>query len=302
MTFDDAAVQAIDAALDKCGGRARRLGPARWQVALANGRPLDVAASADASREWLTLDAALGPLGDPDAGWRALGLGGAIGGLGKLVLADSVLHLRADVPLERRDALASRLARACAGFKHAVDVWEHGAGAKQDRVGLDARAPDRQPDAPFGELADLCRDAGWNVSERASGRVTVTLDCARRFYQAVIEPAVEGGVRVSATLIATTTRLATAPRRAVAWLLLETAGLVRLARAAAAEGDAGATVGFEVVFDEVPDRGDLDHALASLSAACERAGDEARALQHDAVVARYLALLTGDSMGTRRHR
>lgn len=283
---------AIAGALDKCGGELTRVGPAAWRLGLMNGRRFDVSAAVDAGREWLQLDA------DADAGideavpWRALVLNGVLPGFARIALRQRGLRLRADVPLDRGDVLTGRIAGACSGFKDALAAL----GSELDAAG-GAASPIARVTADSGssavpegsaELAERCRESGWSVTERANGSLAVDLRCPRRFYQAVVEPAPTGGARVTADLIARGA-ISAASRRALGMHLLATTALVRFARPAAIDDYERAQVRLEVPFDTMPDVNDLNHALSAVSIGCSLAGDEARALQTEAVAARYVA-------------
>ena len=280
----DSTGAALEAAAGKCGGHLERAGGARWRLALANGRPFEVSAGVDAVGEWLHLDAPTGAGRDPRRLWAALVVNGRLGGAAKIALTADGLRLRAEMPLDRRDVLAARVASTCCGFKDALSALDDGPDVAA-RAGLGGA-----PGLPAAsDLAAACREAGWSVSERANGRVAVNLECARRFHLALVGPQASGGVLVAAELVRAAT-LSAAARAALATLLLATTARVRLVRAAADEEGGHVWARLEVAFDTKPEAGDLDHALSALAAGCSLAGDEARVLENDAVAARYLAL------------
>ena len=278
----DSTGDALEAAAVSCGGRLHRSEGGQWRVALANGRPFEVLAAVDPVGEWLQLDAPASGGQDARHAWNALVVNGRLAGVAKLALAPGGLRLRAEIPLDRRDVLAARVARACRGFKDALSLL----GGGPDVV---ART-DTGPGVPAADgLAAACREAGWSVSERANGRVAVNLECGRRFHQALLRPRGAGGVLVAAELVRAAA-LPSAARGALAALLLAATARLRLVRAAAEEEDGQVWARLEVAFETTPEASDLNHALSALAAGCSLAGDEARVLQHERLAARYLAL------------
>jgi len=283
-SFPDATGAALEAAAGKCGGHLERAGRARWRLALANGRPFEVSAVVDAVGEWLQLDAPAGAGRDSRRLWAALVVNGSLAGAAKIALTADGLRLRAEMPLDRRDVLAARVASSCCGFKDALSALD-GDPDVAARAGLDAA-----PGLPaVDDLASACREAGWSVSERANGRVAVNLECTRRFHQALVVPQAYGGVLVAAELVRAAT-LSPAARAALATFLLATTARVRLARAVADEEGGHVSARLEVAFDTTADASDLDHALSALAAGCNVAGDEARVLEHEDIASWYLAL------------
>ena len=86
-------------------------------------------------------------------------------------------------------------------------------------------------------------------------------------------------------------------RRALGYLLLNSCGMVRLARATAvAFEDDRTSIGFEVRLDLPLSAVELDHALSSLSAAARLCGREVNALCVERLATTYLDVHQPDRM------
>ena len=270
---------AITMALAKSAGAVEAVAPGRWAFTLSNGT--DLAASAWIDDGWLLLDAALG-VGSPPAPrlWQFLQWNAALGGGARFALhpRQPGLRVRAEVPLDEEVDLGGRVHEAYTGLKAAMRTMEYGPG---DGSGVPG-------DAVRGDLSDLCRQTGWDFSEREPGRLAVDLDVPGAFQQAIVEAYRDRGVAVAVPLLdpAGAEPPAQVCRQALGLLLLRVCGIVRMARAAA-ETRAGVTQArFEVVFGTSPCVAELTHAFAALSVACRLAAREAAVLWDDETVAR----------------
>ncbi|HVR30784.1 MAG TPA: hypothetical protein VMS86_14775 [Thermoanaerobaculia bacterium] len=279
----------VEQALRKQALAVTRQGRTRWRFALANGRSFAV--SARLAADWLLLQSA--PFDWPAAAglWPLLQLDARLAGPGKVALASGRPRLAAELPVEEGVDLGVRLAEACADFRRAAAILEGETGAGEPAGSGAPEVATEGPAAPEpSALPRLLGEAGWSAGERAPRRWAVDLDTPGSFHQALVEEDAAGSVRLAAEL-AVTPALGAAGLRALAWLLLEANGCVRLARAAA--GEQAASARFEVRFASPPVAEELGHALASLSVACRDFAREARALASEEVAGVYLALRNG---------
>jgi hypothetical protein len=190
-------------------------------------------------------------------------------------------RLRAELALDPDDPaeLESHIASLVARTKAALARLRLKRAKTQDG----SRAADDVPPAPVARLA---AEAGWPFVERSPQRVAVPLEVSRRAIDAVVEPAPEGGVVVSAALTNGRVPPAGANREALAVLLLTVTGRVHLARAAAREQPQdGAATRLETVLPAACGARHLHHALSALSVACRLCVLEAEVLHADASLA-----------------
>ena len=94
-----------------------------------------------------------------------------------------------------------------------------------------------------------------------------------RSFPARLEQGAGSGVRARVS-VGTFPELPVESRQAMALLLLSAGRSVRMARAAAEEGDGASSVSFEVLLPEIPSPTVLAHALSALWVACELCGQE----------------------------
>ena len=224
----------------------------------------------------------------PSALWSLLQYNGELRGGVKFALGRDQrrIKLQAEIALVEGMDMDARLSDACLGFNTALTKC-HGVGepAKtNERTGCLASA---------GDLMRLCQETNWPFVEHSTGRMHVGLETPDGFYQAGIESR-HGRVHAE-TEIACVESPGGLRGHALAVLFLATSGVVRMARAAAAETDGRCAVRLEVVFDRCPSAQELGHALSALSVGCRIAGREAELLQEDEKVAReYLSLWSGE--------
>jgi hypothetical protein len=274
----------VDLALRKQALEVTSAGRGGWRFALANGRPF--AMSARLGADWLVLQGAALERPAPADLWPLLRSGGRLAGPGKLAIAGGRLQLAAELPVAEEIDLGTRVAEACADFRRAAAILEgHDGGDEGDGPGAPDPATEAAPASEPSPLPRLLAEAGWSASERAAGRWAVDLDMPGSFHQALVAAGGGGSVLLTADLAAAA--MGPAGRRALALLLLEANGCVRLARAAATGAESAR---FEVRFASAPLPAELDRALASLSIACRHFAREARALASEEIALTYLAL------------
>jgi hypothetical protein len=262
----------IGEALAKCAHAVDQRGLGRWRFVLSNGTELAVRARA--ADGWLALDAPLGGGPSPELDpWALLRRNARLAGGTRFALAgaDRGLHLRADVPLDDEVDVRGRVLEACAGFKSA--------GAPQ---------PDGIAGVAPGDpgLADLCRETAWEIVERESGRIAVSLDVPGTYQQAMVESRGGAGVAVTAPVADEgTARPTSICAQAVGVLLLRLCGAVRMVRAAGSIEDTEVEPRLEVVFPNRPEPRELGHAFGALSLAWRHAARQAAPLRGDESVA-----------------
>ena len=280
MTLVATPEAAIAAALTKCATTVEVVRHGQWRMTLSNG--VDLAARARVDDGWLLLDAPLPRAATAGVlellGWNATLEGGARFALGAGRRATGV---RAEMPLEDGVDLQRRMVEMCRGFRTAMKKLHH--------VG--------EPDGPCGsaappsrDLADLCRETGWTVTEHEAGRLAIDLDVPGEFQQAMVET--RDDRRVTATLAVLEPSAAhgspSAPVcvEALGLLLLRCCGIVRMARAAVRRWEGASQALFEMVFDSEPCAAELAHAFGALSVSSRLASREAAVLWRDERVAR----------------
>jgi hypothetical protein len=279
---------AINESLKKCAPLVQTIGRAKWDFILNNGSMLLVKAQAD--DEWLHLQAAL----EIDAAhacdnWKLLQLNHQLDA-GKFALSkgEETAHLRAEIPLEDEVDLQRRLLEACAGFKVAAGCL-HGEKSKERAKLYPLIGPDEAGEQKSAsELARICRDSGWQFTERSEGKLAVELEAVDGFYQAMIEEQPAGEVRVFVEL-ARDESFGEWSRRALSAMLLRASGLVRFARAAISEDGGQEAALFEVMFQSLPSVVELSHALSALSIACRLCGREVTMLRDERIAKNYVS-------------
>jgi hypothetical protein len=160
---------------------------------------------------------------------------------------------------------------------------------------------DGPPEPP--DVRELCREAGWEFTERASGTLSVGLDAGKGACRALIGHGPGRPVRLAVELAAGRA-LTPAARRAVGLLGLRAGAIVRMVRGAVEEdgSDAeaepsgpdrrsrNAAVRLEVVLGPAPTPARIDHALSALSVAWRMCGREALALCGQRAAKEYLSV------------
>lgn len=145
--------------------------------------------------------------------------------------------------------------------------------------------------AASGFWQKLVETAGWPYTARASGRIGVPLETSSEHVQAVLEPLVGVGARLSFECPAegVTTEIGA---HALAVMLLTVAGSVRAARPIA-EPDAadGPThIGWEVLLPSESNEIEMQQALSVLSIAAGMTARESRLFAEKSVARSYLEI------------
>ena len=188
-------------------------------------------------------------------------------------------QVRVELPLDDEVDLVGRIREASAGL--AAARW------RTVEEGVD---PAAGPVVADDDLAERCRETGWEVASREPGRLAVALDVPGTLQHAVVERRGDGSVAVAVPVLDPSTvepqPAAEACRTASALLLLAAGGVVRMVRAAATTRDGTLHAWLEVVFATRPRAVELAHAFAALSVAYRLVGREVAVLWGDETVAR----------------
>ena len=287
----------------RCAAQVETRGAGRWQLALDVAPAVIVDAHLDDA--WLCLAAPVaraphvavlvpperraGCADRPSTG-RAdlLRRNGELGGGVKFAYAESpdatALELRAEIPLDDEPTVVSRrIAEACAAFGSVLAAGTPGAEHATASGG----------DTPL-DLSTPLVASGWPVTERADGSFCVDLGVPDAFFQAEI--ALRGRatrVAVALPLVADAEQVC---REALGLLLLNAAGVVRMARPALTAG----APEFQVVVAGGPSAIEIGHALSALAVACRLFGREVEVVQRSAVVAAQYCAVHARRTETRR--
>jgi hypothetical protein len=207
----------------------------------------------------------------------------------KFVLADDPPRplLAAELPLLADDdfELGDRVGQLCRGLRQGARQWRHPLADAGKLPGNTRRSAAAQVENRFEEI---CRESGWTISRRASGRFAVRLDVREAFYQALIEPA-EEGCRLCVALGQSVPDVDVC-RRASGVLLLSACGVVRMAAATIVPGDVARQYRWEAALAAASRPKEWDHALSALTIACQTTAMELGALEEPALAEAYLQL------------
>jgi len=290
---------AVTEGLKQGAASLKRVSPGLWSLSLANGRLVPGTARID-DMGWFLLDVPL----DEVVGRRRTGLAckrlydllkwnAGLPGAAKFVVEprDRSVRLRVEIPLDQggRPGLAGEITLACQGCKAALRKFcDNAKSPGSAPIGGLSRT---QPGDSRCDLQRLCREAGWNFVERASGRLSVALAASNGSYRAILAQRENADVSVSVD-VAVWTSLPKVSRRSLALLLLSTAAFVRMVRPTVVETDKS-RARFEMVFDSPCTSPQLAHALAALSRACDLCARESKLLQDRETIAReYLSAMS----------
>ena len=243
-------------------------GPSSWRLTVRNGTALAIRARLDGG--WLKLEAAP-ESAVPVSDWTLLRWNAVLPPGTRFARP---ARLRAEIPVAGELDAAPRIRDACAGFSAGAALLHGEDPARRE-----------EPGEAVPGMAEACQEAGWRAVERANGRVAV--DLGVHALEALVEPA-RGGVRLFVEL-GSAAALGGSSRQAVAALLIEASGAVRMARPAAAEIPGEEKLSWEVVFGSAPCASELGHALSALAVASAISCREARALAAEELAGRYLA-------------
>jgi hypothetical protein len=211
--------------------------------------------------------------------------------------ADGQLRLCTECPAEDVVAAPEALRDRILGLTEA-------ASATSGTIPLtDARpeSPAQAAEPAWLELRQALAEAGWNCLTRPDGRLAVALEVRAGFYQAEILPASAGGWRLSATLLETDV-FSDASRRAVSFVLLRAAEVVRLVRPSFVPRDEGGRLCFETHLPPSFRPSDVVDALSSLAAACGLCGEEVKWLCQEQIAKDCLALGLGNPARTQNEQ
>jgi hypothetical protein len=272
-------------------------GRQRWQFHL--GREADLDATLSIERGWLRVSAPLDGGGPRKAADRSCRLSGdrlqtmlaanaRLPGGVKFVLADDPPRpmLAAEIPLlaDEDFELGDRIGRLCRGLRRGALEWRHPVTEFGELPGdVHKSAPAEHAESRFGEV---CRELGWSMSRRRSGRLAVRLDVREAFYQALVEPSGEG-CRLCVDLEQSVPDVDVC-RRASEVLLLSACGVVRMAAATVVPGDAARQYRWEAALAAASQPKEWAHALSALTIACQATALELAALEDPVLAEAYL--------------
>ncbi|MFW6164334.1 MAG: hypothetical protein ACODAJ_16315 [Planctomycetota bacterium] len=281
----------VRAALAEAGCEAPQTRDGHWRLAEGNGPGR--ATTATVVGGWLRLDGSLGdgPL-PPRRGlerlWYLVEANARLPGSVRFALTPSrCMRVRAEVPLDDGVDLGLRASEALEGIRVATDLWrdQQALGPGGEQAGQPS-APSGADGALVGQVKSLCKEVGWETTERASGTLAVALEVSGEPYRGRIETS-GGRVAVRADL-AQAGDLARLCRDAWAVLLLTACGVVRLARGSGGSRDGRWAAWVEVAWPGLPSAAELGHGLAACSVACELLGREVTVLKEEEMAERFL--------------
>lgn len=255
----------LDKQLSRYARQCERIDAEHWRLAMANGRPLNMAARFDDG--FLLLDA--------DAGVQATrgNLASLVSRSGELPATLKLaaqhgcpnLRLRAEFPLtEEIQISADRIRQYLEGAQ---------AGMHQlhDGTPCETSGP-----ATTGSLAELLQEAGWPYRRRPGGELLSDLETGNHFHQAEIEGYGEGACfRVTLFRGQAADDVA---QEAICFYLLEANAAVRYARAFLRREDPEISAGFEVRTETLPSAAEAGHALSALTVASRQCARELEVL------------------------
>jgi hypothetical protein len=206
----------------------------------------------------------------------------------------TLLRAQGELPATCRYALAPRAGLRVVGEVVADGGAELGARCRELVRGLVAARAERPAPRARAAVAapdrarDIVAEVGWQVHERADGRLAGTLPGVEGWTAELAGEAggETGDIRLSVELASL--RAGDTTRRALAELLLAAGHFLRFTRPGVEEDGVRSVVLFETRLpgDATPD--ELRHALGALATACGTCGDEVRALEDPALAAEYL--------------
>ena len=269
----------VRADLENAVGRLKEHGGI-WRFSPPSLASLEVCAWLD--RPWLQFDSTPAAARKP-ARWM-VEKNTRIRGAAKFALmpGDQRLHIRAELPLADEIDLPAGIVEVCASLADANSL-------------LGRTRPQKHPvtaessEGLAQNVADICRESGWDFQERSSTELSIDLEIPADFSQALLEPTDSGHVRLSAEVVdqESTSDVCC---EALAVILARACGAFRMMRAVLKADPERLSARLELVWVSLPTPYAVSEALAALSVAIRLCGAEARALARDEVVARaYLA-------------
>jgi hypothetical protein len=263
-----------------------------WHLSESNGARLRLRARV-AGEDWLVVTAR--SRAADTSWWQLLRLHSGLGGCARLARTHGGgLQVRGEISLHDGStagegaggcdiSFGDRVALLCADVSAA-------AHARLEPLADRPADPHAVPAFDTERLVELCADAGWSASRRASGQVEVTLDTRVDTYQATLS--LEHGSRFQAFVPLTAFPLeSTESRDAIALLLLDAGADLRAVKGLAVRRGDAEWAALAAACERVPaGPAAVDRALAALSVACRSVGREAQALQDQTLAREYLTL------------
>jgi hypothetical protein len=256
----------------------KQVGPQRWECQLRGHKRQ--AASARVADDWLHLRLPIEQVIEVDRIEEFLTWNGQLEGPSKFCLEDRQLCLAAEIPISDEIPFLPRLEAALQGVDQGLRMLN-----RPEASPVAASEPASAPGTAI-DLAALCREAGWPHVVRPSGELAIELDVPRSFHQAILRAGPEQRLDLTVE-IGSLHNLTPSSRRAVAVLLLSAAGVVRLARPAAA-ADAKRSMLWQVSLTPDVTAAELGHGLAALSVACRQCAREVKLLEDESIANDYL--------------
>lgn len=222
--------------------------------------------------------------------WEVLLRNGILPGAAKLAIGPdrAVVYATLEMVLDRK--AAARMGggvddRLTAQLGAAVDDLRR--ATRRHPNGEDAAA--RRRDVPAAvDLAALCGAAGWAFNRRNERRVTVQLETAHGYAQAILDWG--GELRATVQLCRAEHGLRAASRQAIGVMLLQLGGLVRAVRPAALTGSGCDVVVLQACLGADPSARELGCALEVLSVGAGMCQCEVGLLADEALSNRYLSV------------
>jgi hypothetical protein len=288
MDRRDAPTQAISRALGSLTQTPAPGSPSDWRFVLENGAKLEMRTRL--VDEWfeLTASTTVTPLRLAHA-WSMLRTNAELTGPARVALAPDAdeAHFRGEIFADDDGRLDTRISDLCEGARAACHaLYDRTPPGRSGRASEPTAVAHPPPDG--SRLVQLCTEAGWPHTERASGRVEVPIACGPAVYQAQLELMADGALYAVADLV-DASALTSVARAATALLLLNTSAVVRSVKGVAVRRDGGERAGLAAACERPRSGADVDRALAALTVACDLAGREAQMLRDEGLAREYLA-------------
>ena len=278
----------IDAWLRQSAPDVEHVGDRSWQLALANGSRVRIAAPVD--DPFLLFDAPAPAVSNLDQTPQWLLWNATLAGNAKIALVPRPWHLslRAETPIDDDGNMPARIAETVRGLHQACQLLAVTLPPSEEAQ--PARTTPVADDSAHYEasLFALLRETGWPFQERANGAATVELALRGEPSRVLLEENA-AGLRAAVEFLRVDS-LAANSRLAIATLLLSASGTLRLARSYAVDAEDQFTCGFEVRFAGATTAGELEHALEALAVACWACKDEVNSLLDNSVAETFMAI------------
>ena len=279
---------AVDGALRTCVENVLRTSPARWSLALRNGKLLH--ASAVLGDEWLSLTAPLRLDIAHGVPWRLLESNALLPRAARLTLQprSGSASVRVDVRVRTNAPPTTSVTTACAALQEAVSVAE-ACTAREHAPPVHCTRAERSVTAE--RLRELLAESGWSHQEQPGGGISIDIGCHGAHLAASADH--DAGAFRCGLRLGTVADIPPLCREAVAVLLLTVTDALPLVRAAASAANAEDGVQLEAAFAAEPTADDMRSTLDALAAACAHTVREAPALLDPATAATYLRVYRG---------